>query len=119
MIIPRQPLPRRTVLRGLGATMALPLFEAMIANARAADIAARTKRLQIFYTPNGMMMPSFRPSNPGKLALPATLEPLAPYADQVTAAKLALTGRSEVKVIYLEIFPETAGGPAPHVAANS
>ncbi|MDP9057091.1 MAG: DUF1552 domain-containing protein [Pseudomonadota bacterium] len=84
MIIPRKPLPRRTVLRGLGATMALPLFEAMIPTARAADIAARVKRLQIFYTPNGMMMPSFRPGNPGRLVLPATLEPLAPYADQVT-----------------------------------
>ena len=93
MIFPRQPLPRRTVLRGLGTTMALPLFEAMIPNARAADIAARTKRLQIFYTPNGMMMPGFRPaiaaSGPGTgpnggLLLPPTLEPLAPFANQLT-----------------------------------
>ena len=89
MIFPRQPLPRRTVLRGLGTTMALPLFEAMIPNARAADIAARTKRLQIFYTPNGMMMPGFRPaiavSGQGTgLVLPPTLEPLAPFAKQLT-----------------------------------
>ena len=83
MIVPRQPMPRRTVLRGLGATMALPLFEAMIPNARAAAIAARTKRLQIFYTPNGMMMPDFRPTGPA-LTLPATLEPLAPFKDKLT-----------------------------------
>ena len=85
MIFPRQAMPRRTVLRGLGATMALPLFEAMIPTARAADIAARTKRLQVFYTPNGMMMPNFRPTTQGgKLVLPSTLEPLAPFADRVT-----------------------------------
>lgn len=85
MIFPRQPLPRRTVLRGLGATMALPLFEAMIPTARAADVAARVKRLQVFYTPNGMMMPNFRPTSVGKgLVLPSTLEPLAPFANQIT-----------------------------------
>lgn len=85
MIFPRQPMHRRTVLRGLGTTMALPLFEAMIPNARAADMAAQTKRLQIFYTPNGMMMPDFRPAGSGTgLVLSPTLEPLAPFADRVT-----------------------------------
>ena len=73
------------MLRGVGTMMALPLMEAMMPAARAADIAARPKRLQIFYTPNGMMMDSFRPATLGKgFALPSTLEPLAPHRDTIT-----------------------------------
>ena len=52
----RGPISRRTLLRGAGTTIALPFLEAMMPAARAADRAARPKRLQIFYSPNGMMM---------------------------------------------------------------
>lgn len=80
MIALRQPLARRTMLRGLGTMMALPFLEAMMPAARAADLAARPKRLQIFYSPNGMMMEGFRPAATGPgLVLPATLEPLEPH----------------------------------------
>ena len=73
------------MLRGVGTMMALPFMEAMMPAAKAADIAARPKRLQIFYTPNGMMMDSFRPATLGKgFALPSTLEPLAPHRDTIT-----------------------------------
>ncbi|WP_295635749.1 DUF1552 domain-containing protein [Novosphingobium sp.] len=84
MIVLRQPLARRTLLRGLGTTIALPFLEAMMPTARAADITARPKRLQIFYTPNGMMMDQYRPASAGKLVLPPTLEPLAPFRDRIT-----------------------------------
>jgi len=85
MIVLRTPLSRRTMLRGLGTTMALPFLEAMMPAAKAADIAARPKRLQIFYSPNGMMMDSFLPATQGKgFALPSTLEPLAPHRDTIT-----------------------------------
>jgi hypothetical protein len=81
----RQPLGRRTILRGLGTTIALPFLEAMMPSARAADIASRPKRLQVFYSPNGMMMDTFRPTTTGAgFALPSTLEPLAPHRDKVT-----------------------------------
>lgn len=80
MIVLRKPLARRTMLRGLGTMMALPFLEAMMPAAKAADIAARPKRLQIFYSPNGMMMENFRPTSQGSgLVLPPTLEPLAPH----------------------------------------
>lgn len=80
MRIMRPPLSRRTLLRGLGTGIALPFLEAMAPSARAADVAARPKRLQIFYTPNGMMMEAFRPTSVGPgLVLPPTLEPLAPH----------------------------------------
>jgi hypothetical protein len=78
----RKPIDRRTVLRGLGTALALPLMEAMLPNARAAALAARPKRLQIFYTPNGMIMRSFTPEKAGRdYALPPTLAPLAPFRD--------------------------------------
>ncbi len=83
MIVLRRPLARRTMLRGLGTMMALPFMEAMMPAARAADLVSRPKRLQVFYSPNGMMMENFQPQGPG-LALPSTLEPLEPYREYVT-----------------------------------
>ena len=85
MILMRTPLSRRTLLRGAGTAMALPLLEAMMPSAHAADIAARPKRLQIFYTPNGMMMEGFRPKSIGAgLDLPPILAPLAPHRDYIS-----------------------------------
>jgi hypothetical protein len=84
--IARQPLPRRTVLRGLGTMLALPLLEAMAPTAHAMDAAQRAKRLSVFYTPNGMIMEQFRPAQAGDLAgqtLPSILEPLAPFRDRM------------------------------------
>ena len=87
MIIPRKPqrlpLSRRTMLRGLGVGMALPLMEAMIP-ARAAAQTARPKRLSVFYSPNGMIMPGFRPTTAGRdYALPSSLAALAPFRDDL------------------------------------
>jgi len=85
MIIPRRPIDRRSVLRGLGTTLALPLLEAMLPNARAADVASRPKRLQTLYSPNGLIMPQWRPSMvDGALALSPTLEPLAAFRSRMT-----------------------------------
>jgi hypothetical protein len=73
------------MLRGLGTSMALPFLEAMMPSARAADIASRPKRLQIFYSPNGMMMDNFLPTTQGTgFALPSILEPLAPHRAYLT-----------------------------------
>lgn len=80
----RTPLSRRTMLRGAGTMVALPFLEAMMPSARAADLSARPKRLQIFYTPNGMMMEQFRPvASPKGLTLPPTLEPLAAHRQRL------------------------------------
>jgi hypothetical protein len=76
---------RRTVLRGLGTAVALPLMEAMVPAARAAKPAARPKRLQIFYTPNGMIMQSFTPQTAGRdYALSPTLAPLEAFRNDFT-----------------------------------
>lgn len=84
MRIIRKPLSRRTVLRGAGTAMALPLLEAMLPNSAMADPAQRPKRLQVFYTPNGMTMDAYRPATTGRdYALPPTLAPLAPHRDSM------------------------------------
>src|ERR1700760_4197941 len=66
MIIKSKALGRRTILRGMGTVMALPLLEAMASSARAAEqAAAARKRLQVIYTPNGMMMENWTPKAEG------------------------------------------------------
>ncbi|EIZ81057.1 hypothetical protein WSK_0449 [Novosphingobium sp. Rr 2-17] len=83
-VIRRPALSRRTVLRGLGTAMALPFLEAMAPSARAMDVTARPKRLQVFYSPNGMTMPEFMPKGMGTdFTLSPTLSPLAPHRDSV------------------------------------
>jgi hypothetical protein len=85
MILMRKLLDRRTLLRGLGTTIALPLLDAMIPGAQAAEPAIRPKRLQVFYTPNGMIMNSYVPERVGyNYPMSPTLAPLEPYRNQFT-----------------------------------
>jgi hypothetical protein len=77
-------LPRRTVLRGLGTTVALPLLEAMLPPLRGAAVAKPVHRFQAFYVPNGMAMPYWTPKGKGtNFELSPILEPLAPYRNQM------------------------------------
>src|SRR5580658_6415336 len=76
-------LPRRTVLRGIGATMALPLLDAMVP-ARAQAAAKPVHRFQAFYVPNGMAMEYWSPKGEGSaFELSPILEPLAAYRNQM------------------------------------
>jgi len=75
-------LPRRTVLQGLGTTLALPFLEAMLPRLRAA--AKPAHRFQAFYVPNGMAMEYWTPKGEGAaLELSPILEPLAAYREQM------------------------------------
>ena len=58
MIITKRALPRRTVLRGIGATLALPLLDAMVPalSASTRTAAAPVRRLGFLYVPNGVAM---------------------------------------------------------------
>ncbi len=80
-------LPRRTVLRGLGASLALPFLDAMLpASSRGLLAAAKpVHRFQAFYVPNGMAMEHWTPAGAGgrDFTLSPILEPLAPYRDQL------------------------------------
>ncbi|HLH44121.1 MAG TPA: DUF1552 domain-containing protein [Bryobacteraceae bacterium] len=76
-------LPRRTMLKGLGAAIALPFLDAMLPPMRAATKPAH--RFQAFYTPNGMAMEYWTPKGDGtNFELAPIMEPLAPFKNQLT-----------------------------------
>jgi hypothetical protein len=79
-------LPRRTVLKGLGATMALPFLDAMLPafSRRALAAGKPAHRFQTFYVPNGMAMEHWLPKGEGTaFELSPILEPLAAYRNQM------------------------------------
>jgi len=87
MMIIRKPMNRRTLLRGLGASITLPLLEAMISSARATEVAAR-KRLQVLYLPNGMLMQNWTPAEVGEnYTISPTLKPMEPFRDRFVVIK--------------------------------
>jgi hypothetical protein len=94
MLISKIHLPRRTVLKALGATVGLPLLEAMIpagtsglSRASARTPVAARPCVSFVYFPHGAVMDQWTPrSNEGRLEgdLPQILAPLAPYRQQLT-----------------------------------
>jgi|SRR5579883_340547 len=83
----RAPISRRTALRGLGVSLALPWLEAMgPATAFAAGDTKSTapNRMCFLYVPNGKNMADWTPKTEGKdFALPAILEPLKPVREKL------------------------------------
>jgi len=87
MIITKKALPRRTFLRGMGATVALPLLDAMIPSmtALAATAADPVRRLGFVYMPMGCDLPRWTPPGEGRLVeLSPALESLRPVMDHLT-----------------------------------
>ncbi|NNE37399.1 MAG: hypothetical protein HKN08_03760, partial [Gammaproteobacteria bacterium] len=56
MMIFNKSVPRRSFLRGVGATVALPLLDAMIPVFAATGANERPTRLSFIEVPNGIMM---------------------------------------------------------------
>ncbi len=81
--MPGKSLPRRTLLRGIGTAIALPLLDSMIpAFTRAATTKAPC-RMAMLYVPNGIMMSQWMPPaadgvNPMPAELPRISAALAP-----------------------------------------
>ncbi len=82
MTLFKKSIPRRSFLRGAGAAVALPFLDAMVpAFASNADVA---KRFSIVYVPNGVNMNYWTPPTTGSgFELPVSLQPLAPFRDQL------------------------------------
>lgn len=79
-------LSRRTVLRGLGVTLALPWLEAMTSSAAASAEASNSfpVRLAVLYVPNGVRQDTWTPTGEGReFTLSPTLEPLEHLKDQL------------------------------------
>ena len=86
MIATKRHLDRRTVLRGIGATIALPLLDGMVpAFAAMRNTAAKPiTRLGVVYVPNGINMAQWTPTADGTaFEFTRILEPLAPFRDRL------------------------------------
>lgn len=84
----RKALPRRTVLRGLGASLSLPLLDAMVpaATALGATAAKPVKRLGYVFMPMGADLSRWTPGSENTLdTLSPILQSLEPVKNQVTA----------------------------------
>ena len=77
-------LDRRHVLRGLGASLALPLLDCMVPLA-AAEAKPRIKRSAFFYLPNGVNTLDYQITTAGKdYAFSKSLAPLAKHRADIT-----------------------------------
>ena len=107
MIITRKALPRRTLLRGMGATVALPLLDAMVPamTATAATPARPVRRLGYIFIPMGSDINRWTPPGDHSLTeLSPILRPLERHRDYVTAVT-----NMELKNAY----------PGTHATSNS
>ena len=110
MIITKLALPRRTFLRGIGATLALPLLDAMVPAMSAQSKSAKAApRFAAIYCGNGANMNDWTPASEGAgFAFSPILKPLEPFRDRT----LVITG--------LDNFPATdqgdSGGQHPRAA---
>jgi hypothetical protein len=91
MIITKMALSRRTVLRGLGISLALPFLDAMVPALAVASAAAKpVRRYGFFYMPNGVSMNHtgvnyWKPTTVGSdFEFSQILKPLEPFRNQVT-----------------------------------
>jgi hypothetical protein len=92
MIVTGKSLPRRTFLRGMGVTMALPLLEAMTPALSAS--AKPVVRLGFVYVPNGIIMNKWTPQGEGAdFQFAPTMKPLEPFRQQL----LVFSGLAQVQ----------------------
>ena len=86
MFIHKLSLSRRTFLRGIGVTVALPLLDAMVpaSTALAATPATPRRRFGAVYIPNGAVMPQWIPKTPGAdFEFMPIMKPLEPFRDSL------------------------------------
>jgi len=85
MIVTKKSISRRTVLRGVGATVGLPLLEAMIpAFATPATTPATPRRFGVIYHPNGVIYDKWLPAGTGAdFEFSPTLAGLKPFRDKL------------------------------------
>jgi hypothetical protein len=98
MIITRKAIPRRTMLRGIGVAVALPLLDSMVpaATALANTPAKGTQRFGFFYVPHGSIMRQWTPAQEGaNFEFSPILKPLEGFRDSLTVlSNLANYGES-------------------------
>ena len=113
MIVTKMTLPRRTFLRGAGATLALPLLDSMVPalSAMATSAANPVRRVGFIYVPNGADMATWTPATEGAdFQFSPILSPLEPFRDQT----LVLSGLAHTQAMA---FNDGAGDHSRATAA--
>ena len=119
MIITKMALPRRSFLRGMGATLALPFLDAMVpALSAAAPGGNRVTRLGFVYAPNGTYLPNFHPATTGKgYEMTPVLQALEPFRnDMVVLSGLSNKGaetQSEGGGVHTRVHTAWLSGTRP------
>lgn len=86
MMITKKAISRRTILRGLGATVALPLLDGMVPALTAVvkTAAKPINRFGVVYVPNAIVMPYWTPAIEGSaFEFMPTMKPLSAFRDQL------------------------------------
>jgi Protein of unknown function (DUF1552) len=122
MMLTSKPLARRTVLRGLGAAMALPLLDSMVPalafSGQARQLAKSPIRLGYVYTPNGIIGCSDKSPRPfmwtprtvgANFQFSPTMKPLEPYRNDL----VVFSGLAQVNGRAL------GDGPGDHARATA
>ena len=107
----RLSLHRRTFLKGVGATLGLPLLEAMLpASGLAAQSAGAPKRMAFVFVPNGVIVPDWTVKGEGAdWQLSPTLEPLAKVKDRVCVVSGLMQDNARAK----------GDGPGDHARSSA
>jgi hypothetical protein len=93
MIITKKSLPRRTFLRGLGTTLALPLLDSMVPALAGAAAAKPVVRLGFVFHPVGMILNQWMPQTEGTaFEITPTMKALEPFRENL----VVLTGLAQV-----------------------
>ena len=85
--VTKRAIPRRLVLRGLGASIALPLLEGMVPalTAQSRTAAGPLKRFGVVYVPNGVVIDRWTPAVDGPgFGFSEILQPLEPFRDRIS-----------------------------------
>src|SRR5205814_45185 len=93
MIITKKSLPRRTFLRGMGTTLALPFLDSMVPALASAAAAKSPVRLGFVYHPVGMIMDKWTPAADGAgFEFTPTMKALEPFRSRT----VVLSGLAQV-----------------------
>lgn len=112
MIVTKKHLQRRTFLRGLGTTLALPFLDAMVPAFAAPKLGATKPvvRMGFVYVPNGIISAGWSPLGEGaNFEFNSTMKPLAPFRENT----LVLSGLAQIQGRSYETAPAIMPGQAP------
>ncbi len=104
-------IPRRTVLRGLGAAVSLPVLEAMFPfSAFAQSLKVKPTRMAFIFAPNGVDIANWTPGTEGALgSLPSILQPF----DAIKGKVNVLSGLAQHNAFAL------GDGPGDHARSTA